>query len=372
MCGICGVYGWVGLKEKEALAHLQIFSQLRGMDSTGVGLVYQSQNRKPEVLKSIGGLESLAGSHWKLFDQRDMTLDEIGLQCVISHHRKATIGKITDENAHPFEFENIIGCHNGTILEHELKKAGLHKENQIDSYVVLEAINETGEIAPIIKDISGAWAFVWWDKQNRDLNFCRNKQRPLWITHSQDEKTLFWASEPWMLHNALKRTGIKYRCNDTDNTLAYLKEDVHYTFGLGEYAKVVIKDKAEAPGYTYSPPPANKSYNQEKTQVTMGYKGPKENAKASEERKGGEVVPLNFSHEDMFHEEYVSGFRGEFIHKRRWLYLTGGGCGLCDTPLLWEHRKQVRWIDEKTPLCPKCADEWADEIEKEEGKRSVH
>ena len=109
MCGLCGVFGWIGQTEKEALMHLQIFSQLRGIDSTGVAVVPLSSKDDAEVFTALGGLENLVYTHPKVFKDVNWLLDKYGLRCIISHRRRATVGKITEENIHPFDVNNIIG-----------------------------------------------------------------------------------------------------------------------------------------------------------------------------------------------------------------------------------------------------------------------
>lgn len=371
MCGLCGAYGWLGLKEKQVLAHLQLFSQLRGTDSTGVAVIPTSKNLEPAVFKAIGGVESLVLEYPKEFDIHDWELERFGTECVISHHRKATVGKVDIESAHPFDYDNIIGCHNGTILNYHLEKLDTHNKDKIDSQIVLEAIDKTGNIADVIKKVSttGAWAFVWWDKAGRTLNFCRNEKRTVCIAYSEDEKTMFWASEAWMLHTALKRVGVKY-----NGKVGVLKEDKHIVFGLDKKLKVRIQEVIDAPGFTI--PTGGK--------VTVGggsysYSGPKGNSnwpprtepKQLEHDK--KVVPLvqkpDKTTKEQFEEEYAPGFCGRFIPKRRYLYLVKTGCSCCDTPLDWDKRKEIRWLDEQTPLCVKCQPEFEDELDQVEQKK---
>ena len=97
MCGLCGVYGSIGKAEKHAFNILQMFSQLRGRDSTGVGLIYHNKKTKPVVLKSVGGQESLVTAYPLHFDQFSWSLDEENLVCIIGHNRWATVGAVTEE-----------------------------------------------------------------------------------------------------------------------------------------------------------------------------------------------------------------------------------------------------------------------------------
>lgn len=347
MCGLCGVYGWVGLKEKEAFYHLQVFSQLRGMDSTGVAVIYGNKHKDSDIIKAVGGVESLMSSYPKAFDWRDNSIEGFDIKCLIGHHRKATVGTINEENAHPFEYDNIIGCHNGTIFQHELKKLSTYDDKLIDSQVVLEEINKTGKIKDVIKDISGAWAFCWWDKTERTLNFCRNDKRTLFIAYSEDMRTMFWASEDWMLHTALKRSGVKY-----NGKIGRLNQDKHVTFGESKSFKVDLINIEVAEGYRWAAPPVasppvpyNGGY----------YSGP----------KNDNVVPIRDEETtaSKFKKTYTEGFLGTFISRRRYEFLTKKGCTCCETPLGWEKANEVQWLDDESPLCVKCAKEFEDELE---------
>jgi len=362
MCGLCGVFGWIGTKEKEALMHLQIFSQLRGMDSSGVSLIPVNNYGKKEIetYTCIGGLETLVLTYDKVFDQRDWTINRFGLSCILGHHRKATYGKVDAEKAHPFDLKNIVGCHNGTIFKHEVQKLDTYDDELIDSEILLRAIDEVGSAKEVLRNINGAWALSWWDKKNKTLNFVRNDQRSLCLAFSDDHKTLFYASEAWMLHTALKRSGIKY-----NGKVGIVKADRHLTYKEENY-KLELVDTEECPGR-----PLPQTTNLGGSAGAGGGNNnwpPRREGKLTQE---GKVVPLVKPSKEQFEEEYAPGFRGEFIPKRRYQKLTEEGCGLCDKEITWEDRKKIRWYNRETPLCIDCQGQFDEELKKAE-KRSVH
>src|SRR3546814_19281002 len=68
-------------------------------------------------------------------------------------------------------------------------------------------MSRNGAKATIAK-LQGAFALCWYDESNRTVNLVRNSQRPMYYAYTKDHKTLFWASESWMLHVAMQRVGI--------------------------------------------------------------------------------------------------------------------------------------------------------------------
>ena len=72
--------------------------------------------------------------------------------------------------------------------------------------------------------IDGAYALVWWDKLEETFNILRNKERPMYMVASVDNKTVFCASESWMLTIAARRSDVKIQ--DIIPTV----EDMLYSF----------------------------------------------------------------------------------------------------------------------------------------------
>ena len=115
---------------------------------------------------------------------------------LIGHNRWATTGAINAKNAHPFNFKGLVGCHNGTLVDQTLLDN--HKNFEVDSENLFDSINNEG-VRETIRKTHGAYALTWYDKKEDSINFLRNSQRPLCYVFSLDQKTIFWASEEWML-----------------------------------------------------------------------------------------------------------------------------------------------------------------------------
>ena len=200
MCGIIGVAGNVHKKEEDVLRTLLILDSLRGEDSTGCAFIHR--DGKETIAKELGGPFNLFNS--KEFEDSYKKAN----RAIIGHNRYATVGGVSKETAHPFDFDTLVGVHNGTLKnKYKLLDA---KDHAVDSANLFHHIGEKG-LTDALGVIDGAWALVWWDKVEDKLNFLRNKERPLYMTYTEDSKTVYWASEEWMLGVALGRHGVKFQ-----------------------------------------------------------------------------------------------------------------------------------------------------------------
>lgn len=189
MCGLAGAAGATNIRTRDAFIELLLVTQLRGRDSTGIFSVGHGNNVK--YVKELGPPEYL-------FDRKSFEQVLSGVPPImVGHCRKKTVGDNNRASAHPFDFDNVIGVHNGTLRAYYGMEGYDHKLP--DSYALYHNIDKYGAEETIRKlDPTGAWALVWWDKVNNRLNFLRNKDRPLFFAWAKDKKTMFWASETWM------------------------------------------------------------------------------------------------------------------------------------------------------------------------------
>lgn len=163
--------------------------QVRGRDSTGV--IRVSKDLDYNWAKQVGPPAFLCDS--REYD-RLMTGD---CMVLIGHTRSKTSGEVTRRNAHPFDYpeQGICGVHNGTLRGHQVLEGYHHQK--VDSDVLYNHLAIHGAQETFNK-VNGAFACVWWDNNEKTLNFIRNKERPLWFTWTKDKKVMLWASEIWM------------------------------------------------------------------------------------------------------------------------------------------------------------------------------
>lgn len=200
ICGLVGVAGEINAKEEGVFKRLLELDTIRGPHSTGI---YGVDARGEDLLvKKVG-------TPWDLMEYK--AYDDVfrkRLTVLMGHNRWATKGKVNSTNAHPFEHDHIVGAHNGTLRNQTLLID--HKEFEVDSDNIFYSISKEG-VDETVKNLSGAFALTWWDKEQETMNFVRNSERPLWVCISENGKTIFWASEPWMLEVTLRLANIKHR-----------------------------------------------------------------------------------------------------------------------------------------------------------------
>ncbi len=210
MCGLVGAFGTIYQKEKTALKWLLYFDVLRGPHSTGLSVVHREKDeREYKLMKSVGEPIFLYQDHKEEFDKDDLYKKASPL-LMLGHNRYATVGGIDTNNAHPFEFDNLIGAHNGTVQMSSLKDFVGYQDHKVDSQIIFAELNANRDIDKVWKHVDGAMALTWWDKTDDSLNFARNKERPLSYTFTKDKRTCFWASEAWMLTVVLSKCGIEH------------------------------------------------------------------------------------------------------------------------------------------------------------------
>jgi hypothetical protein len=212
MCGLVGVASSEVLSEalKKAFNTMLYVDVLRGEDSTGVACVHKAFSGAPEVevKKSLGAPTDFFYEHGK--SARDLSFWTKAPNVLIGHNRFATQGAINKENAHPFEFDNVVGAHNGTVLKHSLRKFDGAKEFDVDSQIIYSHLS-SHTIDDVWRDADGAMALTWFDKTNDKLNIIRNKERPLSICYTEDDKAVLWSSELWMLQVGAMKAGVKLK-----------------------------------------------------------------------------------------------------------------------------------------------------------------
>jgi hypothetical protein len=189
---------------------------LRGEHGTGVMAVGVDQ--KPHTLKKA----VLPG---ELFDmgRYDKTVTWEA-QVLMGHNRWATKGKVNHANCHPFEHGDVIGAHNGTLVNQSLLPDS--KDFAVDSDNLIYAIDKDG-VENTIARTDGAFALSLYNHVTHTLMLCRNSERSLYFCWDKEMEVVFWASEEWMLYVAADRNKI---------TLSDKTVDLHpyslYTFDL--------------------------------------------------------------------------------------------------------------------------------------------
>lgn len=198
MCGLVGVAGNVGVNMEKVFRRLLELDTTRGPHSTGVLSV--KSTGESVVVKSLG-------TPWDLAENKNYSSCFTGaIKVLLGHNRWATKGKISKQNAHPFEFATLVGAHNGTLRS--VTNLDDYKDFDVDSENLYHDMNQNGVYETIPK-LNGAFALTWYDKIDNTINLIRNNERELYFTYTEDMKTLLWASEDWMLMVAAHQCDVK-------------------------------------------------------------------------------------------------------------------------------------------------------------------
>lgn len=208
MCGLIGVatknnFGFSHGESKVA-QELLFMDTLRGEDSTGVCLV--KNTGEVSVVKKATWAPAFMCS--KAFQELDAEGYKKG-KVFMGHNRKATVGDVTSENAHPFIVnDEFVLMHNGSLPTHKHLA-----DTKVDSEAIAIYLHEhwkdddtSEDKAKVLAKISGAWCLVFYDLRTEKLNIVRNSQRPM--NFAVHNGTLVWASDEHMLKTGLSRNGM--------------------------------------------------------------------------------------------------------------------------------------------------------------------
>lgn len=227
MCGIFGVValkGGLSLKQRSFMTSGTITGQLRGED--GTGWILNDKIDGPVTYKrAVCGTDFLYTSQGikAQEDLRDATL-------AIGHNRKTTSGGNSDYECHPYDYENVVGVHNGTIPSYVLRRFEKSKPvADVDSAEVYAGLDKADNPVDVLSEIyAGAYALVWIDKRTNSVHIARNDERPLWAASGDDG--LYFASEPGMLFWLMSRYGL----NAKDSQLYELDPLCLYTIPMDD------------------------------------------------------------------------------------------------------------------------------------------
>jgi len=282
MCGHIGVfrtkYNVNTAKHQDIFGTMLFTDFLRGQDSTGVAIVHSSTIAAGGELKEHTYKKALGSPDYMQLAGYAKCMSFNRPVVMLGHNRAATRGSVTDINAHPFTAGKIILAHNGTLTN----KAQLpdHAMCDTDSEVVANMLN-TMTPEEVMNQMEGAWALVWWNTEDKTLNFLRNAARTFYYTTIEEGSTLMWASNDSMLRWGAEHNKTKLDGEDVKNYGATYLTEVNslYTFSEGstepEITKLTMKEK---PRYSYD-------HHRQKYQQSTNNRKKSENAKASEDTK---------------------------------------------------------------------------------------
>lgn len=182
----------------------------------------------------------------------------------VGHVRAATVGNISQENAHPFIAERddktfVAVVHNGTLQNWRGHKDA--SKFDVDSQWLAHMLATEGHDA--FEYFAGAFAIVWYDSAHPDhLFMARNKERPLYYMVANDDKTILGCSELGMLGWLSEKHG--FSLTKEHSTPYFLEDGKIYKFSTKNIGTFSVVDYPKYVSRSYmSPSVPSTSYAQQ-------------------------------------------------------------------------------------------------------------
>lgn len=210
----CGLVGFSGKSNYniDKIKFLMLWNSIeRGKDATG-------------IYTPTSGLMKDNEPASKFFQQKEMD-QLVPDNQLIAHVRAKTVGANLARCAHPFDYDNIVLAHNGTLIDFMslAKQYGLeYKDYEVDSQILAYGVNRAfGEGVTIdnlnietLTEYKGAAAILMYSKKLDSIFLFKDKERPLCFGY--DEEGNMYISS---LSDPLRALGLKDILSFADNTL---------------------------------------------------------------------------------------------------------------------------------------------------------
>lgn len=230
---MCGIYGWQWrhdnkpsiIKRTILASTLGLLNDRRGGDSWG----WYSLNTG-EFKKGLGDVA---------FDARHAAHHD----SLLAHTRKATVGKVSIDNAHPWKFGSVVGAHNGGVYNHhelnqQLKDEGF-LELEVDSMHIFDCLSVNRKLI----GVRGYGSIEWTDDREEPgiINLLRASTSAS-LRIAVTPNGVVWSSEIDHLKAALALSGI----GDFKQTLEP-KDKIVYRVVAGRLKETDVKMGFDAP-----------------------------------------------------------------------------------------------------------------------------
>lgn len=362
MCGHVGVAGELEFKDEGLMKRLLICDYFRGPDSTGFAALRKTNDTK---------IVKVASHPIDLFDMKKFVeaLSYTTSKAFMGHNRLATLGKVNGLNAHPFQFDHIVGAHNGTLDKASWSRleeaSGI--QTDVDSAAIFACIAKIG-VVDTLKLMeegrtgqTGAWALVWFDTEKGTLNFLRNKHRPFWFAYTEDFKKILWASEWEMIRASTDMTPADYPLHISKEGHRFWETaaDMWYQIDLTELSKgSSTRPKAklrtvkgrEAPVVEYTGGPFHRYHGTDyPTQETTGTDGRTSTTTFRSNKNPDKTIPKDLLLTTTAKNPYL------VVNKKEFDAMTVEGCFWCGGDVAFGEEGVTIYSNPDAVVCPSCA-----------------
>lgn len=174
----------------------------RGPDATGAAW-YSPEEDAVKITK-------IAVPVYKFIPAREDVIPE-NAPVMLLHTRMATHGTTRERaNNHPIHHRNIVGIHNGVLMNDDeiFRDLSRERNGQVDSEAIMALLSDGTNPTEVLSKISGDAAVAWINlDQPGVLHLARVNSRPLCVAQTE-EGSLVFASTMDAIRSSLKAAGL--------------------------------------------------------------------------------------------------------------------------------------------------------------------